>query len=90
LSDKATPDYRNSIKESISAVEGLCKLIIKDSDTTLGSALERIEKNGTVLIHKNLKDAFKHLYWYTSDAAGIRHAIKDSSSVDFVDAKFML
>lgn len=90
LSDRSAPDYRNSIKESISAVEAICKLITGNTNTTLGAALNEIEKNQLIPLHHNLKEAFKQLYWYTSDAAGIRHAIKDNSSVDFEDAKFML
>ena len=35
LSDRQSPDYRNSIKESISAVEAMCKLITKNKKATL-------------------------------------------------------
>lgn len=90
LSDRKTPDYRNSIKESISAVEALCKQLVGDDSTTLGKALEKLERQGVIELHSSLKEAFKQLYGYTSDAAGIRHAIKDSSTVSFEDAKFML
>lgn len=90
LSDRTSPDYRNSIKESISAVEAISKLITGNKGTTLGAALNEIEKRNIVEVHSNLKEAFKQLYWYTSDAAGIRHAIKDNSTVSFEDAKFML
>lgn len=90
LSNKTAPDYRNSVKESISAVESICKRIVGDDTTTLGAALKTIEKSGKVELNSNMRDAFKQLYWYTSDSAGIRHAIKDSSTVSFEDAKFML
>lgn len=53
LSDLKKPDYRNSIKESISAVEALCKIIIGDNKTTLGQALKVIEKNIKFLKHFN-------------------------------------
>jgi hypothetical protein len=39
LSDRENPDYRNSIKESISAVESLCKTVSGNDKATLGSAL---------------------------------------------------
>lgn len=90
LTDKKSPDYRNSIKESISAVECLAKKIAGNSNTTLGAALNEIEKRGTIEFHNDLKEGLKKIYHYTSDAAGIRHALKDSSKVDFDDAKFML
>lgn len=44
LADRKSPDYRNSIKESISAVESICNLIVKNSKVTLGQALKEIEK----------------------------------------------
>lgn len=43
LSDRKNPDYRNSIKESISAVEAIC-CIITGSSATLGQALKQVEK----------------------------------------------
>ncbi len=38
LSDRQKPDYRNSIKESISAVEAICQLITDNDKATLGQA----------------------------------------------------
>ncbi|MCT2534789.1 hypothetical protein NC661_04380 [Aquibacillus koreensis] len=90
LSDRENPDYRNSIKESISAVECVVKSIVNEPNTTLGRALNKIKQSGLVDIHDDLNEGFKKIYHYTSDAAGIRHALKDDSSVDFEDAKFML
>ncbi|MBD5530778.1 MAG: DUF4145 domain-containing protein [Lachnospiraceae bacterium] len=89
LSDRKNPDYENSIKESISAVEAMCVSII-GKGATLGEALKKLEKNG-VVIHPSLKSAFEKLYGYTSDAKGIRHAgnIGGASST-FEEAKFML
>lgn len=88
LTDRKSPDYRNSIKESISAVEAICKLITKNKKTTLGQALNEIEKK--IALHHDLIKAFKHLYWYTSDADGIRHALLGETNLTFEDAKFML
>lgn len=87
LSDKKSPDYRNSIKESISAVEGICNLI-NGVNATLGKTLNLIESK--VGMHGAMKSAFKSLYGYTSDSDGIRHALMDESKLDFEDAKFML
>lgn len=89
LSDRQAPDYANSIKESISAVERMCSIILGKA-TTLGDALKHLEDSG-VKIHPALKRAFSQLYGYTSDASGIRHSGelggKDST---FEEAKFML
>ena len=34
MSDRQKPDYRNSIKESISAVESICKIVTDDEKAT--------------------------------------------------------
>lgn len=89
LSNRESPDYRNSIKESISAVESLCILISEDKSATLTKALGIIEKR--FQIHGALKQAFSSLYGYTSDSSGIRHALLDDVlTLSFEDAKFML
>ena len=91
LSDKKSPNYRNSIKESISAVESICKIITNNSDTTMGSALEEIERKSMIELHTDMKDAFKKLYSYTNDASGIRYSLMDTKTgTDFDDAKFMI
>ena len=91
MSDRKNPDYRNSIKDSISAVEALCRLIANDKDATLGKALDAIEKATKIELHGALKKAFDSLYGYTSTAEGIRHAFMDDKvSAGFEDAKFML
>ena len=91
MSDRKSPDFRNSIKESISAVEALCRLIANDKDATLGKALDVIGKESKIELHGALKKAFDSLYGYTSTAEGIRHAfLDDKVSVCFDVAKFML
>ena len=89
FTDRKNPDYRNSIKESISAVEGMARLITGDSRATLGQAIKRLKDNGLVL-HPALEDAWSKLYGYTSDAGGIRHAMLEESTIRSSDAKYML
>lgn len=88
FADRKSPDYRNSIKESISAVEALCKLIAGENKATLSTALKKLEDK--VDLHPALRQAFDKLYGYTSDADGIRHALLDEVTLGFEDARFML
>ena len=88
MSDRESPDYRNSIKESISAVEAIFRLITKNDKVTLGQALRVVETK--IGLHGALKKAFSNLYGYTSTAEGIRHALMDDPKLSFEDAKFML
>jgi uncharacterized protein with PIN domain len=88
LSDRRQPNYRNSIKESISAVEALAKKLTNDDDATLGAALKVLGKGEE--IHPALNKAFSALYGYTNDAEGIRHALLNESKLTKDDAMFML
>lgn len=88
LSDRKQPNYRNSIKESISAVESYCSLLAGKERADLNGALQVLEAKGK--LHPALKKAFNSLYGYTSDADGIRHALLEESTLTFDDAKFML
>lgn len=88
FSDRKNPDYRNSIKESISAVESLCSIFLSKPKATLGQALAELEKSHG--LHSALKSSFASLYGWTSDAEGIRHKMMDQSAIPQEDAKFML
>jgi hypothetical protein len=93
LYDRQNPDYRNSIKESISAVEALCVIIsprTSPKDDTLGKSLDKIQNQRTIQLHGKFVDGLKKLYGYTNDHDGIRHYLKDDPNSDFEDAKFML
>jgi hypothetical protein len=88
LSDRKKPDYRNSIKESISAVESIAQIITGNSKATLGDALKTLEKS--IKLHTALKDGFTKIYGYTSDEGGIRHAMLEEPNLSIEDAKYFL
>jgi hypothetical protein len=88
LSSRESPDYRNSIKESISAVESMCQVVTGRSAATLGEALSSLEKQRR--LHPALKGGFSKLYGYTSDEGGIRHAMLEEPALTAADAKFFL
>lgn len=91
FSNRKSPDYENSIKESISAVESICRIItgVKGSKTTLGDAIKQLKGKG-VHIHPAMEKAFLSLYGYTSDENGIRHGGIDFTNAPAEDAKYML
>ena len=86
--NRKNPDYRNSIKESISAVESMARVASGNPKATLHDALKEIEKRE--LLHPALKDGFIKLYGYTSDADGIRHAMLDERKLTAADAQYFL
>lgn len=88
LSNRRSPDYRNSIKESISAVEAIAQILSGNSQAELSDALKLLEKGAP--LHGAFRKALLSLYGYTSDADGIRHALTEEPNLDAADAKFML
>jgi hypothetical protein len=88
LFDRTSPNYRNSVKEAISAVEALCKEIAGKDKATLSEAVKVL--SATSKYHPAFLSALDKLYGYTSDSSGIRHSLLESDRVDYADAKFML
>lgn len=87
LAKRPDPDYRNSIKESISAVEAVAKQLGTADSQGLSGALTELGKK--MPIHGALRSALLSLYGYTSDEGGIRHAMLDEPNVGFDEAKYM-
>ena len=91
FANREKPDYENSIKESISAVESICSEItgIEGAQATLGKTIKKLKDVG-MHIHPAMENAFTSLYGYTSDEGGIRHGSIDFVEAPSEDAKFML
>ena len=70
-SDRKTPDYANSIKESISAVESMLAHVT-GKEATLSSNLKQLDKVNLYL-HPAFKEALGKLYGFMSNSSGIRH-----------------
>jgi AbiJ-like protein len=88
LSMKPEPDYRNTIKESVSAIASTLM------EATGGSGdfkplLDAFEKAHGQL-HPAFRRAVSSLYGWTSDENGVRHGIFGDVNVDHADARFML
>jgi hypothetical protein len=84
LNDRKEPDYANSIKESVSAVESVARQVTGNPKATLGDALKKVPN-----LHPAMRDAWLKMYGYTSDASGIRHA-SDGMPVNVDTALYFL
>lgn len=86
-SQRPVADYRNSIKESISAVEAISRNITGENVLNF----KKMEEKG-VVIPAVLRKAFECLYGYTNDkTTGIRHALMDDTNAPQAEeALFML
>ena len=95
FSSREKPDHHNAIKEAVSAVETLGRLIVHDEKITLGASLHQMKtakKLKPLAIHDAVLDSFGQLYRYASDEGMIRHAAKPPShrTVGFAEAQMML
>lgn len=89
FAQKPAPDYRNTVKEAISAVEATAKIISEKPSADLNSAIRVIERRHA--LHPAFKAGIEKFYSYTSDEKGVRHALTEhGSNVDEADALFML
>lgn len=89
FSIRENPDYENTVKESISAIEAAARTVSGNERATLGVALKSIQKSKKV--HPALIEGWQKLYGFTSDAGGIRHAEHpEDFRVDEALAKYML
>ncbi|WP_457507334.1 AbiJ-NTD4 domain-containing protein [Vreelandella sulfidaeris] len=87
MSDRKSPDYRNSGKESISSIEALVKVVTGKSGT-LGQLIKELEREK--MIPPTLKTVYSTLYGYTCEEDGIRHALNEVSKFEYPEARYML
>jgi len=86
LSNRDAPDYRNSVKESISAIECQCRKLT--GKQTLGDALKTLNQNGA--IPPALFKGWTGLYGWSSGKGGIRHALMEEDKLNADLAKYFL
>lgn len=82
------PDYAGAVHEAVSAVEGLCRIILSDSSITLGDALPRLRQRK--LLHPALLQSIAGLWGFASAEPGIRHGAASASVVNPHEAHFVV
>lgn len=88
--ERTTPDYRNSIKESLSAVEATYRRLTGKQHKNIGAAIAAMESEGMQL-PESLKTGFSKIYGWASGESGIRHALmEDDRTVTEAEARLML
>ena len=68
---RPSPDLENCVKEAVSAVEGLARILLNNPKLTLGDAINKIIKLGK--IRKPLDKIFHGLYGFASETPRTRH-----------------
>lgn len=81
-------DYRNSVKESISAVEAACRDVGSSRKDGVSKPLRSVLDEYD--LHPVMVAGFEKLYAFTSDAEGVRHSLLDKGKISQADARYML
>lgn len=82
------PDYLNSVKEAVGAVEGLAKAICDRPKDTLPDLLPELKRRH--LAHAAMGKIIEAIYAVRSDEPGIAHGAYTSSGFEYADAEFIL
>jgi hypothetical protein len=82
------PDCENCVKEAVSAVEGVARVLLNDNSVVLSDAIKRLKKEKD--LHPILVKLLSDLYAYRGDAEGVAHALTGDKEVRIEEAEFVL
>ena len=88
LMQQDEPDNAKAAHEAVSAVEGLCRIVLDDSSVTLGDALKVLRSRKSIPL--GISRAIEGLWIYTSAEPGVRHGGATLPAVGAQDARFVL
>lgn len=88
LYDQQPPDYLNSVKESVSAVEGIARVACNEPKKTLSDLIPKLRQEH--LSHPAMGKILEAIYAVRSDEPGAAHAAHKTSSFKHTDAEFIL
>lgn len=88
LYDHQPPDYLNSVKESVGAVEGIARIACNEPKKTLSDLIPHLRQQH--LSHPAMSKILDAIYAVRSDEPGAAHAAHKTSSFEYADAEFIL
>lgn len=80
----ATPDFENSIKESISSVESSLMVLLNEPNETLGKIIKKAN------LDADIERLINQAYGYTSNKDFVRHGGTVASNLTKAEAEFFL
>ena len=87
LYDSTPPDYLNSIKESVGAVEGLARIVLDEPKKTLSQLMPQL--TGKYLGHPAMGKIFDAVFAVRGDEPGVAHGAHESSALGHEDAELI-
>jgi hypothetical protein len=79
-----SPDYENSIKESVNSIESCLMILLKESNATLGKLIKHAE------LDADIQRVVSQVYGAASNRAFVRHGGTMTSSLGKAEAEFFL
>jgi hypothetical protein len=88
LNARPNPDVENCVKDAVSAIESVGRIIVNDAKALLSDIIKEMAKNKT--IPKPLDEAIQKIYAYRGDQPGVAHGLVGTSKVTIDEAEFVL
>ena len=80
----ASPDYENSVKESINSVESCLMVLLSEPSGTLGKIIKRAN------LDPDIERLISQAYGFASNRAFVRHGGTEASTLNQAEAEFFL
>jgi len=88
LNVRPNPDVENCVKDAVSAIESVGRIIVNDEKALLSDIVKGMVGKGT--IPKPLDQTIQKLYAYRGDQPGVAHGLVGASEVTVDEAEFVL
>ena len=88
LNTRPKPDVENCVKDAVSAIESVSRIIVNDDKAMLSDIIKGMAKDGT--IPKPLDEVIQKIYAYRGDQPGVAHGLVGTSKVTIDEAEFVL
>ena len=88
LNTRPNPDVENCIKDAVSAIKSVGRIIVNDEKALLSDIIKEMAKNK--IIPKPLDKAIQKVYAYRGDQPGVAHGLVGASKVTIDEAEFVL
>ena len=88
LNARPNPDVENCVKDAVSAIESVGRIIVNDDKALLSDIIKSMARNK--IIPKPLDEAIQKVYAYRGDQPGVAHGLAGISTVTIDEAEFVL
>ena len=88
LNVRPNPDVENCVKDAVSAIESVGRIIVSDEKAILPDIIKDMTKRG--IIPKPLDQTIQKIYAYRGDQPGVAHGLVGISEVTIDEAEFVL